>query len=193
MHPAEAEKLVWDHERLYRVKGQVGNLKELDTIAPEVHPKIAELQAEVEALQAKLEADHTPLTHAVIDCGVWIDGNTPTVTWIDLRPGVPRDLPVFIKGNVANPGEIMLSATYQQASRHIESAAKADPTNRWRWRYTPHRLDIEAWRDAILKVSGELDLAMGGPSEPVDTECDARRTVYSKISRGRPPRTLCQE
>ena len=27
---------------------------------------------------------------------------------------------------------------------------------------------------------------MGGPSNPVDTECDARRTVYSKISRGRP-------
>jgi hypothetical protein len=27
---------------------------------------------------------------------------------------------------------------------------------------------------------------MGGPSEPVDTECEARRTVYSEISRGRP-------
>ena len=287
MDAAEADKLVWDHERLYRVKGQVGNLKELDTIAPEVHPKVAELQAEVEALEAKLERNHTPLTHAVIDCGVWIDGSTPTVTWIDLRPGEPRDLPVFIKGNVANPGEIvprrfltvfseaalseeeiepfrqgsgrlelaegildeagalaarvwvnrvwgwhfgehlvrtpsdfgtqgqrpthpellddlasrfvqngwslkwlhreiMLSATYQQASRHIESAAEADATNRWLWRYNPRRLDIESWRDAILQASGELDLAMGGPSEPVDTECDARRTVYSKISRGRP-------
>ncbi len=282
MDAAKAERLVWDHERLYRVKGQVGNLKELETIAPEVHPKVAELQAEVEALAAKLENNHTPLTHAVIDCGVWIDGNTPTVTWIDLRPGVARDLPVFIKGNVANPGdivprrflmvfstgdpelfrqgsgrlelaerildeagplaarvwvnrvwgwhfgehlvrtpsdfgtqgqrpthpellddlaarfvqkgwslkwlhrEIMLSATYRQASRHIESAAEADATNRWRWRYTPRRLDIEAWRDAILQTSGELDLAMGGPSLPVDTECDARRTVYSKISRGRP-------
>ena len=65
------------------------------------------MQAEVEALQAKLENDHTPLTHAVIDCGVWIDGSTPTVTWIDLRPGVPRDLPLFIKGNVANPGDIV--------------------------------------------------------------------------------------
>ena len=287
MDAAEAEKLVWDHERLYRVKGQVGNLKELDTIAPEVHSKVAELQAEVEALQAKLERDHTPLTHAVIDCGVWIDGSTPTVTWIDLRPGEPRDLPVFMKGNVANPGdivprrfltvfseatlseeeiepfrqgsgrlelaerildeagplaarvwvnrvwgwhfgehlvrtpsdfgtqgqrpthpellddlaarfvengwslkwlhrEIMLSATYRQASRHIESAAEADATNRWLWRYNPRRLDIESWRDAMLQASGELDLAMGGPSDPVDTECDARRTVYSKISRGRP-------
>ncbi|MHC4608458.1 MAG: PSD1 and planctomycete cytochrome C domain-containing protein, partial [Planctomycetota bacterium] len=281
MDAAEAEKLVWDHERLYRVKGQVGNLKELDTIAPEVHPKIAELQAEVESLQEELDADRTPLTHAVIDSGVWIDGSTPTVTWIDLRPGTPRDLPLFIKGNVANPGEIvprrfltvfseeepqpfrqgsgrleladkivrdaapltarvwvnrvwgwhfgqhlvrtpsdfgtqgqrpthpellddlaarfvangwslkwlhreiLLSSTYQQASRYIESAAQADPTNRWLWRYTPRRLDIEAWRDAILQVSGELDLAMGGPSAEVDTECDARRTVYSEISRGR--------
>ena len=282
MNAAEAERLVWDHERLYRVKGQVGNLKELDTIAPEVHPKVAELQAEVKQLEEQLADDPTPLTHAVIDCGVWIDGSTPTVTWIDLRPGVARDLPVFIKGNVANPSEIvprrfltvfsegepepfrhgsgrlelaerildeagplaarvwvnrvwgwhfgehlvrtpsdfgtqgqrsthpellddlagrfvengwslkwlhreiMLSATYRQASRHIESAAEVDATNRWLWRYNPRRLDIEAWRDAILQASGELDLAMGGPSEPVDTECDARRTVYSKISRGRP-------
>ena len=282
MDRAAADKLVWDHERLYRIKGMLGNLKELDTIAPELHPRVAEMGEEVKALEARLAGDSTPLTHAVVDCGVWIDGSTPTVTWMDLRPDEPRDLPVFIRGNVANTGdivprrfltvfaeeepepfkkgsgrleladkivddagplaarvwvnrvwgwhfgqhlvgtpsdfgtqgqspthpellddlaarfvengwslkwlhrEIMLSATYRQASRHIDAPAKTDPTNKCLWRYAPRRLDIESWRDAILQVSGELDLRMGGPSDPVDTECEARRTIYSKISRGRP-------
>jgi len=107
MDPAEADKLVWDHERAVRVGGQLGNLGELDTIAEELHPYIAELKEEINALKQRLEMDATPMTHAVVDSGVWIDGSTPTVTWIDLRPGEPRDLPVFIRGNVANPGEIV--------------------------------------------------------------------------------------
>ena len=107
MDPQAADKLVWDHERLVRRSGELGNLKELDTIAEEVHPKIAQLRTETEKLKERLRADDTPMTHAVIDCGVWIDGNTPTVTWMDLRPGEARDLPVFIRGNVANPGEIV--------------------------------------------------------------------------------------
>ena len=79
----------------------------------------------------------------------------------------------------------MLSATFQQSSRHIDAAAQADATNQWVWRMTPRRLDIEAWRDSILQASGELDRTQGGPSAAVDAEHGARRSVYSKISRGR--------
>ena len=46
-------------------------------------------------------------------------------------------------------------------------------------------MDIEAWRDSILQASGELNLAMGGPSAEVDSSELARRSVYSRISRGR--------
>lgn len=107
MDPAEADKLVWEHERAVRMGGQLGNLGELDTIAEELHPYIAELKEEINELKQRLAMDSTPMAHAVVDSGVWIDGSTPTVTWIDLRPGEPRDLPVFIRGNVANPGEIV--------------------------------------------------------------------------------------
>ena len=280
MDPVQAETLTWEHEKLVRVGGELDNLKDLDTIAPELHPRIAALQKEIQTLKERLDKDDTPLTHAVIDCGVWIDGSTPTVTWIDLRPGQPRDLPVFIGGNVANPGpivprgflsvltrgepepfrqgsgrleladkivdqggalaarvwvnrvwgwhfgqhlvrtpsdfgtqgqrpthpqllddlaarfvangwslkwlhrEILLSATFRQGSRMMDRAQARDPTNRWIWRMNPRRLDIEAWRDAILQASGELDLTMGGPSQDIDGTEPARRTVYSKISRG---------
>ena len=281
LSPEEAERLTWKHERLYRIKGVYGNLQDLDTVAEELHDEINAMKPEYEALERELGGSSVPMTPAVVDCGVWVDGSTPTVTRMDLRPGEPRDLPVFVRGNVANPGEtvprrflsvfepgepepfrqgsgrlelankivgeagplaarvwvnrvwgwhfgrhlvrtpsdfgtqgqepthpdlledltarfvengwslkwlhkeIMLSATYRQSSRMDERANVADPTNRWIWRVTPQRLDIEAWRDSILQASGELNLAMGGPSAEVDSSELARRSVYSRISRGR--------
>src|SRR5205085_3845716 len=45
------------------------------------------------------------------------------------------------------------------------------------------RLDIEAWRDAMLSVSGKLDATMGGPTLELSAGNNFRRTVYAKISR----------
>ncbi len=281
MDPEEAEWLTKQHEKLYRLRGTYGNLKDLDTIAEELHSSIAAMKAEYEALEIELGRYETPMTPAIVDWGVWVDGSTPTVTRMDLRPRVARDLPVFIRGNVANLGkivrrrflsvfepdeprpftqgsgrleladrivgeagplvarvwvnriwgwhfgrhlvrtpsdfgkqgqdpthpdlledlaaryvengwslkwlhrEIMLSATYRQSSRPLQSGLAKDPTNRWLWRMNPRRLDIEAWRDSILKASGELDLSMGGPSAEIDSTEPARRSVYAAVSRGR--------
>ena len=79
--------------------------------------------------------------------------------------------------------EIMLSATYRQSSRPRAQAMEADPTNQLLWRMNPRRMDIEAYRDALLQASGKLDLTLYGPSEDIDT--GVRRTVYANISRGR--------
>lgn len=59
---------------------------------------------------------------------------------------------------------IMLSNTYQQSSDFNEAAAKVDPSNELWWRYPRHRLMGEDIRDAILFVSGQLNMKMGGPS-----------------------------
>jgi hypothetical protein len=275
------DKLVWDNERVVRLGGELGNLGELNTIRPELRPKIPEMKAEIAKLKEELAKSDVPLTHAIIDAGVWIDGSDPTVTWIELKPGVPRDLPVFLHGNVSTPGEIvprrfltvlskgepqpfrigsgrlelaeklvgdaaplaarvivnrawgwhfgrplsntpsdfgsqgerpthpellddlaarfmangwsfkwlhreiMLSAAYAQASAPNDAAYQSDPTNRWLWRMNPRRLDIEAWRDAILTASGTLDPAIGGPSEDLESPDNVRRSVYAKISRSR--------
>ena len=82
--------------------------------------------------------------------------------------------------------ELVTSATYRQSSRHDEKAAAADPDNRWLWRAPRKRLDLEAWRDAILQVSGQLDPSGGGPSDNLDGPRTVRRTVYGKVSRERP-------
>jgi hypothetical protein len=59
---------------------------------------------------------------------------------------------------------IVGSATYQQSSRFSAAAAAVDADNRLLWRFSPRRLEAEALRDAMLAVSGEINLTAGGPS-----------------------------
>lgn len=60
---------------------------------------------------------------------------------------------------------IVTSATYRQQTRNNEAARAVDSENRLLWRMNRQRLDAECVRDAILQVSGRLDLRMGGPSD----------------------------
>jgi hypothetical protein len=59
---------------------------------------------------------------------------------------------------------IVLSATYQQSAAWNETAARVDAGNRLLWRKAPLRLEAEMVRDALLSVSGRLDLRLDGPS-----------------------------
>jgi len=54
--------------------------------------------------------------------------------------------------------QIMLSRTYQMSSTYDASNHATDPDNKHRWRMDQRRLDAEAVRDAMLAVSGTLDL-----------------------------------
>ncbi len=81
--------------------------------------------------------------------------------------------------------EIMLSAAYRQASRPRADAEKIDQANTFLWRMNPRRLDVESYRDSLLRASGRLKGKMYGPSEDVDGDASVRRTVYSRVSRGR--------
>lgn len=78
--------------------------------------------------------------------------------------------------------EILTSAAWRQAATHRESEVN-DPENRLLSRMPRRRLEIEAWRDAMLVASGELDRQLGG--EPVDLTAPSnrRRTIYGKIHR----------
>ncbi len=281
MDQAAADKLVWDHDRLVQWTGVSTLLSETETRRKELDGKVAAMKAEVERLKKELGKLDIPLTQAIIDAGVWIDGSDPTVTFLDIRPGEPRDLPVFPGGNVNKPGEIvprrfltvlskgepqpfrngsgrleladcivtdaaplaarvivnrvwgwhfgrplvttpsdfgtqgdapshpellddlaarfissgwslkwlhreiMLSAAYRQSSRPDAASQQSDPVNKWLWRFSPRRLDVEAWRDSILQAAGTLDLTMYGPSADLDKPDQHPRTVYSKISRSR--------
>ena len=113
---------------------------------------------------------------------------------------------------------IVTSATYRQCSVISEpvisrSAAgetseysSHDPDNRFLWRMNRTRLDAEQVRDAILQLSGSLDLRMGGPGDmqfdlqpghhvtprvdyskfDVASEASRRRSVYRFLFRTLP-------
>jgi hypothetical protein len=91
----------------------------------------------------------------------------------------------------------MLSSAYQMSTRYDPACALADPENRSLWRMSRRRLEAEPMRDAILAVSGELDLTMGGTLLPTknhayvndtgargSTRYDStRRSVYLPVIR----------
>jgi hypothetical protein len=85
---------------------------------------------------------------------------------------------------------LMLSTAYRLSSEHDARNAALDPDNAYLWRHTPQRLDIEAWRDAILAVSGRLDRTPGGPPRGLGEPGHVRRTLYGKVSRLEPDRML---
>jgi mono/diheme cytochrome c family protein len=84
---------------------------------------------------------------------------------------------------------ILLSSTWRQSAFPPEARAGQlkDPENRLLWRGTTRRLEAEAIRDTVLRVTGELDLAAGGPGSD-GSAC--RRSIYGKVLRNAPDPAL---
>ncbi len=82
--------------------------------------------------------------------------------------------------------EIMLSAAYRQSSHPRKDGLAADATNSLFWRMNPRRLDVEAYRDNLLEVSGDLkDDEIASLSFDLDAPDNHLRTVYGRVTRGR--------
>jgi hypothetical protein len=79
--------------------------------------------------------------------------------------------------------QIMLSAAYQQSSRFDARNHERDPDNKLLWRMNRRRLEVEAWRDAILSVANRRDPTIGGPSAELASPDNHRRTLYAFVSR----------
>jgi uncharacterized protein DUF1553/uncharacterized protein DUF1549 len=88
---------------------------------------------------------------------------------------------------------ILNSNTYQQSSADVtDPALKAaieekDSENKLLWRFNRRRLEAEEIRDAILAVSGSLNLKAGGPSVMVPIDKGLVNTLY-KPSQWAPPK-----
>ena len=77
---------------------------------------------------------------------------------------------------------IVTSATYKQASTDRDDGRATDPENRLLWKQNRRRLEFEPLHDAMLAVSGSMDLKIGGPSVPLFSG-KTRRAVYGSIDR----------
>ncbi len=72
---------------------------------------------------------------------------------------------------------ILTSNTYRQSSRPNDANAKVDPDNLLLWHWMPRRLEVEAIRDSMLAVSGELNRDIGGAPDVAENK-SVRRTIY---------------
>ena len=103
----------------------------------------------------------------------------------------------FIKDNWSTKKlvrKIVTSQTYRQSSEESTLAQQKDPENKSFSHMNRKRLEVESIRDAILMVSGKLDLAMGGSTITPGTSSeygykftDYRRSVYTPIFRNNLP------
>jgi mono/diheme cytochrome c family protein len=80
---------------------------------------------------------------------------------------------------------IVTSATYRQSSSSRPDAMAIDSDNRLLWRMNRPRLDAEQVRDAVLYISGNLDLKRAGPGfEPFRFK-DDHSPIYDHEDIGR--------
>jgi hypothetical protein len=77
---------------------------------------------------------------------------------------------------------LVTSGAYQMASSHprAEDCEARDPANRLWWRANRRRLEAEALRDAMLAASGDIDLALGGPSFHEEASSEALEALSRK-------------
>jgi cytochrome c553 len=138
-----------------------------------------------------------PLTARVIVNRLWQQhfgrGLVPTASnfgALGERPTHPELLD-YLAGRLVRSGwslkslhrEILLSATYRQSSSEAFLSGQIDPDNQLLSRMNRRRLDVEAWRDALLAVAGNLDNTVGGPPGNLATPEFCRRTLYGAVSR----------
>lgn len=79
--------------------------------------------------------------------------------------------------------EILNSATWRQSSLVSPEVAAGDPQNLLHGHMPRRRLEVEAWRDAMLAATGELDLSAGGEPFALDDPAATRRTLYGQVKR----------
>lgn len=80
---------------------------------------------------------------------------------------------------------IVQTEAYRLAHAANANSAAIDPENRFLWRANRRRADVEVLRDAMLSISGEIDLAQGGRTIRKLSQYDlgyefntVRRSVY---------------
>ncbi len=89
-----------------------------------------------------------------------------------IQPEVAADN--FVDGQSDKPGGL---------SRPASQRSKSDPDNVWLARMPLRRLDVEAWRDAMLAATGELTTSIGGSPIELGDANNARRTIYGVVKR----------
>lgn len=180
----------------------------LSAVKVNIAPKIPEKASGRKEFGLWLGDDSNPLTARVYANRVWswllgsgLVRTTDNFGTTGEAPSHPELLDFlakeFIKDNWSTKKlvrKIVISHTYRQTSEESALAQQKDPENKSFSHMNRKRLEVESIRDAILMVSGKLDMAMGGSTINPGTSTeygykftDYRRSVYTPIFRNNLP------
>jgi hypothetical protein len=149
-------------------------------------------------LAEKIVSPHNPLTARVFVNRVWgfLMGsylvNTASNFGLQGEPPSHPELLDWLTSEFIASGwstknlvrHIVMSRVYQQESRQRKNMAAVDTENRLLWRANRKRLSIEATRDSLLAISGQLDRTRGGRSGLLwEKDYSKRRAVYGFVNR----------
>lgn len=203
------------------IRGDVHNLGEtvprgfLTAVKPSLPEAFSDQSSGRLELARWLVADQNPLSARVYANRVWLwlmgrglvstpnnfgtTGQDPTHP--ELLDGLAMQLKESDWSTKALVKTIVLSDAYQRESSPVRSVAggyfemeEMDPKNSLYWRAARRRLGVEAMRDAMLSVSGELEHKIGGSLIKSGTKADynykhegARRAIYQPVFRNSLP------
>ena len=184
----------------YEKKGARVGMRPLGVLLPEGTPEIAAETATPRAELAKwiVEPDN-PLTARVMVNLIWLHhfGRGIVATPNDFgrmgsRPSHPELLDWLANQYVAHGYRMkplhrlmLTSNSWRQSSAPPADLAarelqqKKDPENKYYSRFSRQRLEAEQLRDAILAVSGSLNLRTGGPSVMVPIDAGLTQLLYN--------------
>ncbi len=128
---AEAEALtttreaIVDYELRVSYAGKMRRAAEIEGAPTKPFEELAAKQKTILNEWKSRELFDGPIANVVRDAGVWVNGSDPDWTNMSYRPDDPRDLPIFVRGNPNNPGEVVrrrflevLSASTPRPFRH---------------------------------------------------------------------------
>ncbi|HEV3120822.1 MAG TPA: PSD1 and planctomycete cytochrome C domain-containing protein [Isosphaeraceae bacterium] len=180
---------------IWENKGEAVGPRPLSVLVPDDQPELsADVSDPRTRLARWLTAKEHPLTSRVLVNRIWQQhlgaGLVKTVNDFGTkgdRPSHPELLDWLAAALVEHGWRlkpihrlIVLSSTYRQSSRSelAAVASESDPENRHLWRFNRRRLTAEEIRDAMLAVSGRLNLEAGGPSVMVRVAPELVRQLY---------------
>lgn len=89
-------------------KKQIQTLEaKLKLAADKKSPEATTIQQQIDAIRSATPQVSQPFAHVLRDAGIYVLADGDELTKLEYREGEARDLPVFRRGNPANPGDVV--------------------------------------------------------------------------------------
>ncbi|QDT10403.1 PSD1 and planctomycete cytochrome C domain-containing protein [Planctomycetes bacterium K23_9] len=194
-----------------RARGEDSPARFLKVLEPEQRPFDSDNSGRLELVN-RIANPENPLTARVYVNRIWgwLIGShlvdTPSDFGLQGSPPTHPELLDYLAADFVRSGwstkrlvrQIVTSETFAQSicattgrGPNVSCTEREgiDPTNRYLWRANRRHLSIEAIRDSVLAVSGQLDQSLGGhaeqlwPAKAGAKNYARRRTIYGYINR----------